>query len=288
VVAQTPNTAGDLPQPSAATLTIAAPQSVECPAPGTPTTPEPTDLLEHLIRQRQLDTELLALRAVRLRLLALELLESAAPETKDPVEKRKLAIAITRATNLRGLVGAAPISPAAPPPSPLPTAPPTAPGASNSGDARNPADPGSPPRPARPRRTPRPDDAPEHIISAIRASLQKPDEPDPGSDIATLRAHMAPGATFNSAPIPADNADFADAINQSPFADAREFRQWHNVAGTGNQPGGPDSRRLAFLVRTHDDRNIRLDFTLSRTAAPRGDPPSPSAPLWLITALSAT
>src|SRR5690606_22283127 len=226
--------------------------SAPTPTPALDVTPSGNpDLLEQLTRQRQIDTELLILRAVRSRLLALELLESAAPETKDPIEKRKLAIAITRATNLRGLVGAAPIAPADAGPSgphhPRPSKPEALPSLT------------SPPAP-RPRRTPTESDVPEHIISALRppppepkhpdpgsptptdsavpehiisalrASLKEPKDPDPGSDIATLRAHMSPDAIFNGVPIPKNHTDFADLFNQSPLALAREHIRWTHVA----------------------------------------------------------
>jgi hypothetical protein len=285
MVAQTPNTASDSPQPSAATLIIALPQSIEGCSPTAPGTPEPADLLQHLIRQRQLDTELLALRAVRLRLLALELLESAAAETKDPIDKRKLAIAITRATSLRGLVGAAPAAPGDPDPFRLP--PPEAPrsGQHDPGATRSAkADPSL----ARPRRTPKPDDCPEHIISALGASLQKPSDPDPGSDIATLRTHMAPDATFNGAPIPGSAADFADTFNQSPLAAAREFQEW-NTRETSDPPGNPDSRSFFCYARNPSTGAARISLTLTRTSAPRGDPAPPPTPTpaWLITNITA-
>lgn len=198
----------------------------------------------------------LALRAIHARHASIATLTALLPEAEDPIERRRIAVALARA--------AAPIpAPRRPRDSDRPQSAPTT----------------TEPPLATPRLTPSPDHSPQSVRDAVFHAIAKPDDPEPAAGLATLAALLDDNATINNTPVQPDNP-----------AALRAALAAHNLDTLHTIPRAWPLQELTINGSDHDSRTAtaawltpprgRLTITLTN----RPDSPHPNA--WLLANLS--
>jgi hypothetical protein len=244
------------------------------------------DCRQQLKDLREATDDLLALRAAQGRITAITLLEKAAlaaDKDGEPIELRRAATALARATTLRARAGAPPAH-----------------GEPGDGDQ------GEQPVAPRPRHKPRRGDDPLDIVNKLITALREEGHPEPGSAAATFHAYAAPGATLDREPISEDPREFAEAFEESRLFDAFHCsKAIINPPDASGQPP-PDTdkqgRPLITLLLfpspaspTRDPDRRPTKLTLTFTPAPNDpalndplDPHHDNQTLWLINTITAS
>jgi hypothetical protein len=253
------------------------------------------DCREQLKDLREATDELLALRAAQARITSIDLLEKAALAAEkegDPIELRRAATALSRATTLRATAGAPPVP---------------AGSGENHGDE-------VPARALRPRHKPRRGETPIEIVNKLVTALREEGHPHPGSAAATFHAYAAPGATLDHNPISDDLEEFAEAFEESRLHDSLHASKAiinppdpsGQLPPAADEHGRPLFTLLLFPSPTSSTRDpdrrptrVTITFTpstmLNTTAvADPGEQDSPldpdqtAQPYWLINTITAS
>lgn len=227
-------------------------------------------------------------RAADARRKSMDELEAALGQTSNPVEKRRAATALLRAS-------AAPLIPShRAPKGPIPIAPPPTP-------PTPPRAPKAPPRPAPPperpprRREPPPAPAhephpklsPENVASIVTAAVCAPDDPEPNAGLSTISALAADDALIDDAPLdpgdPADPLDVADAIARLARSSLRHAAGTTDAGPSRPPTITPDQAALFRTLRAptpEGPRTLELTLHLTKSTAQH------ALNCWLITSLA--